>query len=59
MFELYAMPNLLIVNDGRLLISHFEHSQVDSCVKKNPKIDRYFFLNFDKKSVVISCIIFS
>ena len=38
---------------------HFLHSQADSCVNKVPKIDRYFLLNFDKKSVVISCNIFS
>ena len=26
-------------------------AQSGSCVKKVPKIDRYFLLNFDKKSV--------
>ena len=30
---------------------HFQHSQADGCIKKVPKIDRYFLLNFDKKSV--------
>ena len=33
----------------KAFISHFQHSQADTCVKKVPKIDRYFFLNFDKK----------
>ena len=30
------------------------HFQADSCVKKGLKIDHYFLLNFDEKSVVIS-----
>ena len=38
---------------------HFQHSQADSCVKKVPKTARYFLLNFDKKSVVMSYIEFS
>ena len=43
----------------KALKHHFQHSQADSCVNKVPKIDYYFLLNFDKKSVVISCNIFS
>ena len=43
----------------KALKCNFQHSQADSCVKKVPKIDRYFLRNFDEKSVVISCIIFS
>ena len=42
----------------KALKRNFQHSQADSCVKTVPKSDRYFLLNFDKKSVVISCIIF-
>ena len=38
----------------KALKRNFQRSQADSCVKKVPKIDRYLFLNFDKKSVVIS-----
>ena len=34
-----------------LLERHFQYSQADSCVKKVPKIDRYFLLTFDKKSI--------
>ena len=43
----------------KALKPHFQHSKADSCIKNVPKIDRYFLLNFDKKSVFISCIIFS
>ena len=42
----------------KALKRHFQHSQANSCVKKVPKIDRYF-LNFDKNCVIISCSIFS
>ena len=35
-------------------LNHFEHSQADSYVKKVLKIDRYFYLNFDKMSIVIN-----
>ena len=42
----------------KALKRHLQHSQADSCVKKIPKIDCYFLLNFDKKSVVISYKIF-
>ena len=38
----------------KALKRHFQHSQADSCAKKVP-ID----LNFDKKSAVNSCIVFS
>ena len=43
----------------KALKRHFQHSQADNYIKNVPKIDRYFLLNFDKKSVVINCIIFS
>ena len=43
----------------KALKGNFQHSQADSYIKKVPKIGRYFLLNFDKKSVVISCSIFS
>ena len=48
-----------IFKSESLINCHFLHSQADSCVNKVPKINRYFLLNFDKKSVVISCNIFS
>ena len=35
----------------KALKRHFQHSQADSCVRKVSKIDLYFLLNFDKKSV--------
>ena len=36
------------------------HSQADSyVVKKVPKVESHFLLNFDKKSVFITCNIFS
>ena len=41
----------------KALKRHFQ--QADSCVKKVWKIDRFFLLNFDKKGVAFSCIIFS
>ena len=43
----------------KALKRHFQHSQADSCVKMVPKLIVTFFLNFGKRSVVISCIIFS
>ena len=46
-------------SDLKALKRHFQHSQADSCVKKVPKMDYYFRLNFDKKSVISSCNIFS
>ena len=42
----------------KALKRNFQHSQADSCVKKVSKIDCYFLLSFDKKSVAISCIVF-
>ena len=36
----------------KALKRHFQHSQANSYVKKVLKIDRYFLLNFDKKSIV-------
>ena len=38
---------------------HCQRSQTENCVKKVPKIDRYFLLNLTKQSVVIRCDIFS
>ena len=38
----------------KALKRNFQHSQADSCIKKVPKIDRYFLLNFDKRSVAIT-----
>ena len=43
----------------KALERNFQHSPADNCIKKVPKIDRFFLRNFDEKSVVISCIIFS
>ena len=43
----------------KALKRHLQCSQADSCVKMVSKIDHYFLLNFGKKSVVISSIIFS
>ena len=33
----------------KALKCHFQHSQAESCVKKVPKIDRYFLLNLTKQ----------
>ena len=43
----------------KALKCHFQHSRAESCVKKVPKIDRYFLLNLTKKGAVIRCDIFS
>ena len=50
-------PKKKKISNLKALKRHFQQSHVNSCVKKVPKIDRYF-LNFDKNSVVISCNIF-
>ena len=42
----------------KALKRHFQHSQADSCVKNVPKIDRYFLLNFDKKTLSLDILNF-
>ena len=44
-----GMPRQKIFKSESLKTRHFQHSQADSCVKKVPKIDRYFFLTLTKK----------
>ena len=47
-------PRKFSLNLKALIKRLFQRSQADSCAKKVLKTNRYF-LNFDKKSIVISC----